>query len=277
MVYYKTDEEVEYIRKSCLLVCDTLAHVASIIRPGITAKEIDTAAETLIRDHGAEPAFKGYRGFPATLCVSINEQVVHGIPSDKVVFQDGDIVSVDCGVQWDGFFGDAAYTFPLGNVSEKVMDLCRVTKSSLYVGIEQAVAGHRVGDISFAIQNYVEKGFGYGIVRELVGHGVGRSLHEEPEVPNYGKRGKGMKMLEGLVIAIEPMVNLGKRDVMTSKDGWTVSARDRQPSAHYEHTVVVRKHKADILSNHVPIETAITKNSEVRAVSLKEERVLQPA
>lgn len=277
MVYYKTDEEVEYIRKSCLLVCDTLAHVASIIRPGITAKEIDTAAETLIRDHGAEPAFKGYRGFPATLCVSINEQVVHGIPSDKVVFQDGDIVSVDCGVQWNGFFGDAAYTFPLGNVSEKVMDLCRVTKSSLYVGIEQAVAGHRVGDISFAIQNYVEKGFGYGIVRELVGHGVGRSLHEEPEVPNYGKRGKGMKMLEGLVIAIEPMVNLGKRDVMTSKDGWTVSARDRQPSAHYEHTVVVRKHKADILSNHVPIEAAIAKNSEVRAVSLKEERVLQPA
>lgn len=277
MVYYKTDEEVEYIRKSCLLVCDTLAHVASIIRPGITAREIDTAAETLIRDHGAEPAFKGYRGFPATLCVSINEQVVHGIPTDKVIFQDGDIVSVDCGVQWNGFFGDAAYTFPLGNVSEKVMDLCRVTKSSLYVGIEQAVAGHRVGDISFSIQNYVERGFGYGIVRELVGHGVGRSLHEEPEVPNYGKRGKGMKMLEGLVIAIEPMVNLGKRDVMTSKDGWTVSARDRQPSAHYEHTVVVRKHKADILSNHVPIEAAIAKNTEVRAVSLKEERVLQPA
>lgn len=277
MVYYKTDEEVEYIRKSCLLVCDTLAHVASIIRPGITAREIDTAAETLIRDHGAEPAFKGYRGFPATLCVSINEQVVHGIPTDKVIFQDGDIVSVDCGVQWNGFFGDAAYTFPLGNVSEKVMDLCRVTKSSLYVGIGQAVAGHRVGDISFAIQNYVERGFGYGIVRELVGHGVGRSLHEEPEVPNYGKRGKGMKMLEGLVIAIEPMVNLGKRDVMTSKDGWTVSARDRQPSAHYEHTVVVRKHKADILSNHVPIEAAIAKNTEVRAVSLKEERVLQPA
>lgn len=277
MVYYKTDEEVEYIRKSCLLVCDTLAHVASIIRPGITAREIDTAAETLIRDHGAEPAFKGYRGFPATLCVSINEQVVHGIPTDKVVFQDGDIVSVDCGVQWNGFFGDAAYTFPLGNVSEKVMDLCRVTKSSLYVGIGQAVAGHRVGDISFAIQNYVERGFGYGIVRELVGHGVGRSLHEEPEVPNYGKRGKGMKMLEGLVIAIEPMVNLGKRDVMTSKDGWTVSARDRQPSAHYEHTVVVRKHKADIFSNHVPIEAAIAKNTEVRAVSLKEERVLQPA
>lgn len=277
MVYYKTDEEVEYIRKSCLLVCDTLAHVASIIRPGITAREIDTAAETLIRDHGAEPAFKGYRGFPATLCVSINEQVVHGIPTDKVIFQDGDIVSVDCGVQWNGFFGDAAYTFPLGNVSEKVMDLCRVTKSSLYVGIEQAVAGHRVGDISFSIQNYVERGFGYGIVRELVGHGVGRSLHEEPEVPNYGKRGKGMKMLEGLVIAIEPMVNLGKRDVMTSKDGWTVSARDRQPSAHYEHTVVVRKHKANILSNHVPIEAAIAKNTEVRAVSLKEERVLQPA
>ncbi len=277
MVYYKTDEEVEYIRKSCLLVCDALAHVASIIRPGITAKEIDTAAEALIRDHGAVPAFKGYRGFPATLCVSINEQVVHGIPTESIVFNDGDIVSVDCGVQWNGFFGDAAYTFPLGNVGEKVMELCRITKTSLYKGIEQAVVGHRVGDISFAIQNYVEKGFNLGIVRELVGHGVGRNLHEEPEVPNYGKRGKGIKMLDGLVIAIEPMVNLGKKEVMTAKDGWTVAAKDRLPSAHYEHTVVVRRQKADILSSHVPIEAAIAKNSEVREVSLKGAGVLQPA
>ncbi|HOY18303.1 MAG TPA: type I methionyl aminopeptidase [Haliscomenobacter sp.] len=277
MVYYKTDEEVEFIRKSCLLVCDALAHVASIIRPGITAKEIDAAAETVILDHGALPAFKGYRGFPATLCVSINEQVVHGIPTGNVIFQDGDIVSVDCGVQWNGFFGDAAYTFPLGNVSEKVMELCRVTKTSLYKGIEQAVAGHRIGDVSFAIQNYVEKGFQYGIVRELVGHGVGRNLHEDPEVPNYGKRGKGIKLQEGLVIAIEPMVNLGKKEVITAKDGWTVAAKDHQPSAHYEHTVVVRRNKADILSNHVPIETAISKNSEVREVSLKGEMALEMA
>jgi methionyl aminopeptidase len=277
VVYYKTDEEVELIRKSCLLVCDVLAYVGSIIRPGISAKEIDTAAETLIRDHGAVPAFKGYRGFPATLCVSINEQVVHGIPAETVFFQDGDIVSVDCGVQWNEFFGDAAYTFPLGNVSEKNMELCRVTKTSLYKGIEQAVAGRRVGDISFAIQDYVERGFHYGIVRELVGHGVGRNLHEEPEVPNYGKRGKGIKLQEGLVIAIEPMVNLGRKDVMTAKDGWTVSAKDRQPSAHYEHTVVVRRHKADILSSHIPIEAAIAKNSEVREVSLKGVEVLEPA
>lgn len=277
MVYYKTDEEVEFIRKSCLLVCDALAHVASIIRPGITAKEIDDAAETLIRDHGAHPAFKGYRGFPATLCVSINEQVVHGIPTNSIIFKDGDIVSVDCGVQWDGFFGDAAYTFPLGNINEKVMELCRVTKTSLYKGIEQAVAGHRIGDISFAIQNYVEKEFQYGIVRELVGHGVGRNLHEDPEVPNYGKRGKGIKLQEGLVIAIEPMVNLGKKEVVTAKDGWTVASKDRQPSAHYEHTVVVRRNKADILSNHVPIEEAISRNAEVRAVSLKGAMALEPA
>jgi len=277
MVYYKTDEEVEFIRKSCLLVCDALAHVASIIRPGITAKEIDDAAETLIRDHGAHPAFKGYRGFPATLCVSINEQVVHGIPTGSVIFKDGDIVSVDCGVQWDGFFGDAAYTFPLGNVNEKVMELCRVTKTSLYKGIEQAVAGRRIGDVSFAIQNYVEKEFQYGIVRELVGHGVGRNLHEDPEVPNYGKRGKGIKLQEGLVIAIEPMVNLGKKEVVTAKDGWTVASKDRQPSAHYEHTVVVRRNKADILSNHVPIEEAISRNGEVRAVSLKGAMALEPA
>ncbi|AEE52597.1 type I methionyl aminopeptidase [Haliscomenobacter hydrossis] len=277
MVYYKTDEEVEFIRKSCLLVCDALAHVASIIRPGITAKEIDAAAEMVILDHGALPAFKGYRGFPATLCVSINEQVVHGIPTGNIIFQDGDIVSVDCGVQWNGFFGDAAYTFPLGNVSEKVMELCRVTKTSLYKGIEQAVAGHRIGDVSFAIQNYVEKGFQYGIVRELVGHGVGRNLHEDPEVPNYGKRGKGIKLQEGLVIAIEPMVNLGKKEVITAKDGWTVAAKDHQPSAHYEHTVVVRRNKADILSSHVPIEAAISKNSEVREVSLKGEMAFEMA
>ena len=243
----------------------------------MTTAELDSISEALITKGGAISAFKGYRGFPATLCVSINEQVVHGIPTDTIVFQDGDIVSVDCGVQWDGFFGDAAYTFPLGNVSEEIMELCRVTKTSLYKGIEQAVAGRRIGDVSYAVQNYVEQEFRYGIVRELVGHGVGKNLHEDPEVPNYGKRGKGIKLLEGLVIAIEPMVNLGKKEVITAKDGWTVSAKDHLPSAHYEHTVVVRRVKADILSNHTPIENAISKNAEVRAVSLKEAKTLEPA
>ncbi len=270
MIYYKTEEEIELIRQNCLLVCKTLAHVGSIIRPGISGAEIDQVAETFIRDHGAEPGFKGYRGFPATLCVSVNEQVVHGIPSKEQVFEDGDIVSVDCGVFKNNYFGDAAYTFPLGNVSEPVMELCRVTNTSLYKGIEAAVAGNRLGDIGFSIQQYVERQYGYGVVRELVGHGIGRNLHEEPEVPNFGKRGRGVKLQEGLVIAIEPMVNLGRRDVRTLPDGWTVFARDRKPAAHYEHSVVVRKDRADILSDHREIEVAISKNDYVREVILKE-------
>lgn len=274
-MYYKTEEEIELIRKSCLLVCRTLAHVASIIRPGISGLEIDQAAETFIRDHGAVPAFKNFRGnaptpFPASLCVSINEVVVHGIPTAKTIFQDGDIVSVDCGVSWNGFFGDSAYTFPLGNVSEATMKLCRVTNTSLYKGIAEAVAGHRLGDLSFAIQHYCEREHGYGIVRELVGHGIGRNLHEPPEVPNYGKRGKGIQFKEGLTLAIEPMVNLGKKDVLTAKDGWTILTRDRKPSAHYEHTVVVRKGKAEILSDHSMIEEEIAKNTEVRYVGFEQ-------
>lgn len=210
MVFYKTAEEIELIRQSCLLNCKALELVASIIRPGITGKKIDAEAEQLLRDHGAVPGFKGYNGFPATLCISVNEQVVHGIPTDKE-FQDGDIVSVDCGTFINGFFGDAAYTFALGNVSEETMDLLRITNTSLYKGIEQAVSGKRIGDIGFAIQDYCEKTHKYGVVRELVGHGIGRSLHEAPEVPNYGKRGRGPKMKEGLVIAIEPMINQGKK------------------------------------------------------------------
>lgn len=268
MIFYKTEEEIEAIRASCLLVCKTLAHVGSMIRPGISGAEIDKAAEELIRDHDAVPSFKGYRGFPGTLCVSVNEQVVHGIPSKGQIFQDGDIVSVDCGVYMNGFHGDSAYTFALGEVDEKVMDLCRATNTSLYKAIDNAVVGKRLGDISFAVQHYIERVHKYGIVRELVGHGIGKELHEAPEVPNYGKRGKGIKLKEGLVIAIEPMVNLGRKDVATSKDGWTVFARDRKPSAHYEHTVAIRKDKADILSNHTMIEEAIRKNPEVREVEL---------
>ncbi|MEO0340114.1 MAG: type I methionyl aminopeptidase [Bacteroidota bacterium] len=272
-IYYKTNDEIELIRESCLLVCKTLAQVASIIKPGIKGREIDELAETFIRDHGAEPGFKGYRGFPATLCVSVNEVVVHGIPGPKMEFQDGDIVSVDCGVFMNGFFGDAAYTFPLGNVSEEVMELCRVTNTSLYRAIDQIRVGNRLGDIGFAVQNYAEREHKYGIVKELVGHGLGRSLHEAPEVPNYGKRGKGIKLQEGLVIAVEPMVNLGRRYVRTAKDGWTVFAKDRKPAAHYEHTIAVKAAGPDILSDHSFILEQIEKNDNIRKVELKEEVV----
>lgn len=269
MIIYKTAEEIELIRKSCLLVCKALAHVASILKPGISGEEIDRAAEELIRDHNAEPAFKGYRGFPATLCVSVNESVVHGIPGKDQVFVEGDILSIDCGVLLNGFFGDSAYTFPLGEVKEEVMELCRVTNTSLYKAIGIARAGNRLGDIGFAVQNYVEKEHRYGVVRELVGHGIGRELHEAPEVPNYGKRGRGTKLKEGLVIAVEPMVNLGTREVRTAKDGWTVMSKDKMPSAHYEHTIAIQKGEADILSDHTLIEAEIRKNADIQEVGLK--------
>lgn len=269
MILYKTPEEVELVRESCLLVCKTLAEVAKMIQPGVSGAQIDAMAEAFIRDHGAKPGFKGYRGFPATLCVSVNEVVVHGIPSAEQVFEDGDLVSVDCGVLMNGFYGDAAYTFPLGAVEDEIMDLCRVTLRSLHLAIEQARVGNRLGDIGFAVQNFVEKEHRYGVVRELVGHGLGKSLHEEPEVPNYGKRGRGIKMKEGLVIAIEPMVNLGRRDVRTARDGWTVFAKDRKPAAHYEHTICVTKDGPDILSNHRFIEEAIRENPNVREVEMK--------
>lgn len=269
MIFYKTDEEIELIRESCLLVCKTLAEVASMLRPGMESSKIDQVAETFIRDHKAVPAFKGYRGFPASLCVSLNDIVVHGIPSEKQVFKDGDIVSVDCGVKWNGYFGDAAYTFAIGDVAEPVMKLLRTTHASLYKGIQQAVAGNRLGDIGFSIQHFIEREHGYGVVRELVGHGVGRELHESPEVPNYGQRGRGIKLKEGLVIAIEPMVNLGKKEVRTDRDGWTVHAKDGKPSAHYEHTVAVGKKTADILSDHSFIEAAIRNNPNVKELEAR--------
>jgi len=269
MIYYKTDEEIEFIRQSCLLVCKALTHVAGMIKPGITGEEIDKEAEQLIRDHNAVPGFKGYRGFPATLCISVNEGVVHGIPT-KEAFKDGDVVSVDCGSLMNDFYGDAAYTFALGDVAEETMELLRVTKTSLYKGIEAARVGNRIGDIGFAIQNYCEKTHPYGVVRELVGHGLGKSLHEAPEVPNYGKRGRGPKLQDGLVIAIEPMVNLGAKEVRQADDGWTIISKDKKPSAHFEHTIALRKSGPDILSNHVIIEEAIAKNPNVQAVALKQ-------
>ena len=268
MVYYKTADEVELIRQNCLLVCKALTHVASRLKPGINGAVIDREAEELIRDHGAEPGFKGYRGFPATLCISVNEAVVHGIPG-KTEFVEGDIVSVDCGVRHNDYYGDAAYTFAIGEIAPEVEELLVVTREALRRGVDQAVAGNRMGDVGYAIQELAEKQFGFGVVRELVGHGLGRNLHEAPEVPNYGRRGAGMMLKDGLVIAIEPMVNLGRKEVQQLDDGWTVIARDRKPSAHYEHTVAVRKGEADILSDHRPIEEAVKNNVELKDISGK--------
>lgn len=227
--------------------------------------KLDMIAEEFIRDHQAVPGFKGYRDFPATLCMSVNEEVVHGIPTGKEI-RDGDIVSIDCGVFMNGFYGDAAYTFAVGEVSEDVMDLLVVTNKSLYLAIDQAVAGNRLGDIGYAVQQYCEHQHQYGVVRELVGHGIGRMLHESPEVPNYGRRGRGTQLREGLVIAIEPMVNLGTRKVRTLKDGWTVISRDKKPSAHYEHTIAIKKGEADVLSNHSFIEQNVEKNPNLKSI-----------
>ncbi len=237
--------------------------MGEMLRPGITGKELDDKAEELIRDNGGIPSFKGYQGFPATLCISINEAVVHGIPNNLEI-KDGDVVSIDCGVYMNGFHGDAAYTFAIGDVDEKVMKLLRATNKSLYLGIEQAVAGNRVGDISYAIQHYTEKQLGYGVVRELVGHGVGRELHEKPEVPNFGRRGRGPVLKERMTIAIEPMINMGTKRVSVLSDGWTIVTRDKKASAHYEHSVVVRKNKAELLSDHEIIEETIKNNANIK-------------
>ena len=255
MIPIKTDEEIEIQRKSSLLVGKTLAEVARHIRPGVTTIELDRVAEKFILSNGAQPGFKGYGGFPATLCISVNDAVVHGIPGDRKL-KEGDIVSIDCGVLMNGFYGDSAYTFAVGEISEEVRLLLERTKESLYLGIEQAVNGKRVGDIGNAVQGYVE-GFGYSVVRDLVGHGVGRNLHEKPEVPNYGRRGSGIKLKSGMVIAIEPMINLGVKEVIQEKDGWTIRTADSKPSAHYEHTVAVRNGKPDILSTFEYIEEII--------------------
>ena len=255
MIYFKTEEEIELIRESSLLVGKTLAEVAKLIKPGVKTIVLDKIAEEFIRDNGAVPGFKGYKGFPKTLCMSINEQVVHGIPGERIL-QNGDIVSIDCGVKKNGFYGDSAYTFAVGDVKEEILLLMKRTKESLYKGIEVTVAGKRVGDIGFEIQNYVE-GFGYSVVRDLVGHGLGKKLHEKPEIPNYGKRGSGTKLKEGMVLAIEPMINLGTKNVVQEKDGWTIRTADRLPSAHYEHDIAVKKGKADILSTFEFIEQVL--------------------
>jgi len=260
MIILKKKEQIELMRQSALLVSKTLIEVAKILRPGITSLAIDKMIGEFIRDHKAVPSFLDYRGYPFNSCISVNDVVVHGFPN-RDPLKEGDIVSVDIGVILNEWHGDHAYTFAIGDPGEEVSQLIRVTKESLYKGIEKAIAGNRVGDISFAIQEHTEKKYGYGVVTELVGHGLGKSLHEDPQVPNYGKRGSCPKMKEGLVLAIEPMINLGTRKVYTEEDGWTVRTEDHKPSVHFEHDVCVKKGKADILSDYTLIEAAEKSNS----------------
>ena len=255
MIYLKTDEEIELLRAANQIVARTLAEVAKVIAPGVTTLKLDTIAEEYIRSQGAVPGFKGYGGFPGTLCVSVNENVVHGIPSNYAL-REGDIVSGDCGAVKDGYNGDSTYTFCVGEVDEEVKRLLRTTKESLYIGIEHAVEGNRIGDIGHAIQEYCEKR-GYGVVREMCGHGVGRKLHEDPDVPNYGRKGTGPLIKNGMVIAIEPMINMGSKNIVIERDGWTTRTKDRKPSAHYEHTIAIHHGKPDILSSFQYVEEVL--------------------
>jgi methionyl aminopeptidase len=259
MIYLKTESEIDLIKESAQILGKAHAEVALWVKPGVTTSKLDAIAEEYIRDYGGVPSFKGFNKFPASLCISVNEVVVHGIPGIYSL-KDGDIVSIDCGVKLNGFHSDSAYTYPVGEVSNDIMNLLSATKKSLYKGIDQASDGLRMGDIGYAIQSYVEEK-GYTVVRELVGHGVGRDLHEGPEVPNYGKRGKGIRLKEGMVLAIEPMINLGSKTVMQERDGWTIKTTDKKPSAHFEHTVVVRKGKAEILTTFDYIEKVTANTS----------------
>ena len=259
MIYLKTEEEVNLIKVSAQVLGKAHAEVATWVKPGVTTGKLDAVAEEYIRDNGGIPSFKGFNKFPASLCISVNEVVVHGIPGGYVL-KEGDIVSIDCGVKLNGYHSDSAYTYPVGEVSKEVMSLLTATKKSLYKGIEQAVDGFRIGDIGHAVQSYVEDR-GYTVVRELVGHGVGKNLHEAPEVPNYGKRGKGIRLREGMVLAIEPMINLGAKAVVQERDGWTIRTNDKKYSAHFEHTVVVRKGKAEILTTFDYIEKVTANTS----------------
>ncbi len=258
MISIKTEEEIEFLRESNLLVGKTLGEIAKHIRPGISTLELDRIAEEFIRAHDAEPGFLGYGGFPNSLCISVNDVVVHGIPSEKCILKEGDVVSIDCGTLKNGYYGDSAYTFEVGEVDAEIHRLLNTTKASLYKGIEKAVAGMRIGDIGYAIQSYCEAA-GFSVVRELVGHGVGKDLHEEPQVPNYGRAGQGIKLKEGMVIAIEPMINLGGRQVYIENDGWTIRTKDRKPSAHFEHTLAIRKHGVDILSSFDYVEKELAR------------------
>ena len=264
MIHYKTEAEIALMKESATMVSKTLTMIAAELKAGMTTLQIDKLAADFIRDNKAVPSFLNFRGYPYSTCTSVNDVVVHGFPGNTVL-KEGDIISVDIGVYKNGFHGDHAYTFIIGEVSEEVMQLVKVTKESLYKGIEKAVAGNRIGDISAAVQEHTEKKYGYGVVRELVGHGLGRQMHEDPQVPNYGKRGTGQKMKENLVLAIEPMINLGVKDVYTEEDGWTVKTKDGKPSVHFEHDVCIKKHKAIILSDYSIIEAAEKANSNLNS------------
>ena len=262
MIHVRTKDEIELIRQNAMMVTATLTEVAKMLKPGITTASLDTMAETFIRDNGGVPSFKGYNGFPASLCISVNEVVVHGFPSSYEL-KDGDIISVDCGFYRNGYHGDHAYTFAIGNAAQDVLDMMRITKESLMLGIKEAKANNRVGDIAHAIEHHTNRLHGYGVVRELVGHGVGKNLHEDPQVPNYGRRGDGKRLKEHCVLAIEPMINLGTRDVYTLADGWTVVTADGKPACHYEHTTLVRRNSGENLSDFGPIEEAERANPEL--------------
>jgi methionyl aminopeptidase len=253
MVHLKTDEEIEIIKEGAQILGKAHGEVARLVKPGVKTSSLDKVAEEFIRDHGGVPSFKNYNGsFPASLCISVNEVVVHGFPGNYEL-READIIAVDCGVYYKGYHSDSAYTYPLEGAKAETLLLLERTYESLYRGIEQAKAGNRMGDVSHAIQSYVES-FGYGVVRELVGHGVGKNLHEDPEVPNYGKRGKGVKLVPGMVFAIEPMINQGTRNVVQERDGWTIRTADRRPSAHFEHMVAIKKEKTEVLTTHKYIE-----------------------
>jgi methionyl aminopeptidase len=252
MVHLKTSEEIKLIKESAQILGKAHGEIARLIKPGVKTKKLDQVAEDFIRDYGGTPSFKDYNGFPATLCISINEVVVHGFPGDYEL-KETDIISVDCGVYYKGYHSDSAYTYPLEGVKSETLLLLNRTYDSLYKGIEQAKNGNRIGDVAYAIQSYVES-FGYGVVRELVGHGVGKRLHEDPEVPNFGKRGKGVKLVPGMVFAIEPMINSGTRNVVQERDGWTIRTADRKPSAHFEHMVAIGEDRTEILTTHQYIE-----------------------
>lgn len=248
MIFLKTDEEIELMRIADTITAKALAEVAKLVAPGVSTYELDKRAEEFIRDNGAEPNFLNYAGYPASICASVNDVVVHGIPSKDIILKEGDIISVDCGAVKDGFHGDSCYTFPVGDISPEVMRLCKTTKEALYKGIEMAIPGNRLGDIGATIQQHCEAQ-GYGVVREMTGHGIGRAMHEDPEVLNYGKRGNGTKLKNGMCIAIEPMITMGDRNIYFESDGWTTRTVDHKPAAHYEHSVAIHHGKVDILSS----------------------------
>jgi methionyl aminopeptidase len=264
MIIYKTEAEIALMKQAAMLVSETLTEVAKVLKPGMTTLEIDKICGDYVKSKNAIPSFYNYRGYPHNVCASVNDVVVHGFPND-VPLKNGDIVTIDLGVILNGWHGDHAYTFIIGDVAPEVLQLVKVTKESLFKGIEKAIINNRVGDISFAIQEHTERKYGYGVVRELVGHGLGRSLHEDPQVPNYGKRGAGQKMKENLVLAIEPMINLGSRDVYTDDDGWTVRTRDGKPSVHFEHDVCIKRNQALILSDYSIIEAAEKANQHLNS------------